>query len=113
MCRSCVTIISYACARTSSSRLPRRAAPGHAGRAPDALPRARRVAGDAEADGVAAEAEAWIARHLGPDYPWPGNVRELEPCVRNLVIHWTYEPQGSAPANARASRSTAAVCAAS
>ena len=29
---------------------------------------ARRVAGDEEADDVAAEAEAWIAQHLGPDY---------------------------------------------
>ncbi len=63
---------------------------------------ARRVAGDAEADGVAAEAEAWIARHLGADYAWPGNVRELEQCVRNLVIHGTYAPRGLAPASARA-----------
>ncbi len=55
---------------------------------------ARRVAGDEEADDVAAEAEAWITTHLGPDYGWPGNVRELEQCVRNLVIRGTYEPQG-------------------
>ncbi len=63
---------------------------------------ARRVAGDGEADDVAAEAEAWIAQHLGPDYAWPGNVRELEQCVRNLVIRGTYEPQRPAPAGARA-----------
>jgi transcriptional regulator with AAA-type ATPase domain len=62
---------------------------------------ARRVAGDEEADDIAAEAEAWIARHLGPDYPWPGNVRELEQCVRNLVIRGTYEPQRSAPGDAK------------
>jgi transcriptional regulator with AAA-type ATPase domain len=55
---------------------------------------ARRIAGNDEADAVAAEAEAWIAAHLGPDYPWPGNVRELEQCLRNLVIRGTYEPQG-------------------
>jgi hypothetical protein len=63
---------------------------------------ARRVAGEAEADAVAAEAEAWIAEHLGPDYPWPGNVRELEQCLRNLVIRGTYEPQGPAPVGTQA-----------
>ena len=63
---------------------------------------ARRVAGDEEADDVAAEAEAWIGEHLGPDYAWPGNVRELEQCVRNLVIRGTYEPQGPASVGARA-----------
>lgn len=63
---------------------------------------ARRVAGDDEADDIAAEAEAWIDAHLGRDYAWPGNVRELEQCVRNLVIRGTYEPQGAAPDDARA-----------
>jgi len=63
---------------------------------------ARRVAGDEEAEDVAAEAEAWIDQHLGPDYAWPGNVRELEQCVRNLLIRGTYEPQGPAPGGARA-----------
>jgi hypothetical protein len=43
---------------------------------------AERVAGDAEADALAQEAEAWITTQLGTDYPWPGNVRELEQCVR-------------------------------
>jgi transcriptional regulator with GAF, ATPase, and Fis domain len=63
---------------------------------------ARRVAGDEEADDIAAEAEAWIAEHLGPDYAWPGNVRELEQCVRNLVIRGTYKPQRPVPVGARA-----------
>jgi hypothetical protein len=63
---------------------------------------ARRVAGDEETDDVASEAEAWISRHLGPDYPWPGNVRELEQCVRNLVIRGTYEPQGGTSTAGRA-----------
>ena len=63
---------------------------------------ARRVAGDEEADDVAAEAEAWITRHLGPDYAWPGNVRELEQCVRNLVIRGTYDPQAPRRGDARA-----------
>ena len=68
---------------------------------------ARRVAGDGEADDVAAEAEAWITTHLGPDYGWPGNVRELEQCVRNLVIRGTYEPQGRVGGDARAEFLTA------
>jgi transcriptional regulator with AAA-type ATPase domain len=63
---------------------------------------ARRVAGDEEAEAVAAEAEHWIDEHLGLDYPWPGNVRELEQCVRNLVIRGTYEPQGPTGRGARA-----------
>jgi hypothetical protein len=63
---------------------------------------AGRVAGDAEADDVATEAETWIRTHLGPDYPWPGNVRELEQCVRNLVIRGTYEPQARPRGDARA-----------
>jgi len=63
---------------------------------------ARRVAGDGEADDIAAEAEAWIDTHLGRGYAWPGNVRELEQCVRNLVIRGTYEPQGVMPCDARA-----------
>jgi transcriptional regulator with GAF, ATPase, and Fis domain len=54
---------------------------------------ARRIAGDAEADALADEADAWIARHLGPDYPWPGNVRELEQCVRNILVRGHYRPR--------------------
>jgi DNA-binding NtrC family response regulator len=53
---------------------------------------ARRAVGDAEAEGLAEEAEGWIRQHLGPDYPWPGNVRELEQCVRNVLIRGSYQP---------------------
>ena len=65
---------------------------------------AGRVAGEAEAEGLAEEAGAWIRRHLGPDYAWPGNVRELEQCVRNVLIRGAYQPRrpGAAPASARA-----------
>ena len=45
-----------------------------------------------EASAVAGEVEAWIATHLGADYPWPGNVRELEQCVRNVLIRREYRP---------------------
>jgi DNA-binding NtrC family response regulator len=59
---------------------------------------AQRVAGEAEAEAVAEEAEGWITAHLGPDYPWPGNVRELEQCVRNVMIRGEYRPPDAAPA---------------
>ena len=58
---------------------------------------ARRVAGDAEAEGLAAEAEQWIRRNLGPEYAWPGNVRELEQCVRNVMIRGSYQPSTAGP----------------
>jgi hypothetical protein len=57
---------------------------------------AARVAGEAEADALAAEAEGWIARHLGPRYRWPGNVRELEQCLRNVMVRGEYRPRRSA-----------------
>ena len=57
---------------------------------------AKRVAGP-EAEGLAAEAEAWIRTNLGPDYRWPGNYRELEQCVRNLVVRHQYRPIRSTP----------------
>jgi len=57
---------------------------------------ARRVAGDAEADALAAEVEAWILGHLAADYPWPGNVRELEQCVRNVMVRRSYQPPQTA-----------------
>jgi len=62
---------------------------------------ARRAAGEAEADRLAAEVEAWILEHLGPDYPWPGNVRELEQCVRNILVrrHYTPSARPAAPDN--------------
>jgi DNA-binding NtrC family response regulator len=70
--------------------------------APDELPTlvdaiARRVAGDAEAEGLAAEAERWIRQNVGPEYPWPGNVRELEQCVRNVMIRGSYQPPAAGP----------------
>lgn len=52
---------------------------------------ARRVAG-AEAEGLAAEVEAWIDAHVGRDYAWPGNIRELEQCVRSVLIRKGYQP---------------------
>ncbi|MBN2311403.1 MAG: sigma-54-dependent Fis family transcriptional regulator, partial [Candidatus Hydrogenedentes bacterium] len=53
---------------------------------------ARRVAGEAEAEALTAEVEAWIATQLDADYAWPGNVRELEQCVRNVMIRRAYHP---------------------
>jgi transcriptional regulator with PAS, ATPase and Fis domain len=52
---------------------------------------ARGLAGDA-GQALAQEVDAWIARHLGPDYPWPGNIRELEQCVRSILIRKDYKP---------------------
>jgi hypothetical protein len=53
---------------------------------------ARRIAGDAEADALARETEAFIVEKIGADYSWPGNVRELEQCVRNVMIRGAYHP---------------------
>ena len=71
---------------TSSCATP----PASAGRWSASSP--RRVAGDAEAESLADETEAWIDAHLGPGYRWPGNVRELEQCVRNVMIRGEYRP---------------------
>jgi DNA-binding NtrC family response regulator len=62
---------------------------------------ARRVAGDAEAESLAAETEAWIDAHLGPGYGWPGNVREMEQCVRNVMIRGEYRPPQAGDPSAR------------
>ena len=59
---------------------------------------AQRIAGQDEADALAAEVEDWVDQHLGNEYPWPGNVRELEQCVRNVMIRGEYRPQASATA---------------
>jgi transcriptional regulator with GAF, ATPase, and Fis domain len=80
--------------------------------APDALPGlvaaiARRIVGEAEAPALAAEATAWIARHLGPEYPWPGNVRELEQCLRNILVRGSYRPRATAPPSASPRRALA------
>jgi DNA-binding NtrC family response regulator len=61
----------------------------------------RRIAGDEEAEAVAQETEAWITKHLGPDYPWPGNVRELEQCLRNVMIRGRYSPPRAASGGVR------------
>jgi transcriptional regulator of acetoin/glycerol metabolism len=53
---------------------------------------ARLLGESAERDAFVTEATAWIATHLGPDYPWPGNFRELEQCVRNLLLRREYVP---------------------
>jgi DNA-binding NtrC family response regulator len=50
--------------------------------------------GDEEAGPLTREVEAFVLRHLGPEYPWPGNVRELEQCVRNILVRGHYEPAG-------------------
>ena len=61
----------------------------------------QRLVGPGEtADDLAGEVEAWIAGHLGPDYPWLGNVRELEQCIRNIVIHNDYQVLRKSPPQA-------------
>ena len=60
---------------------------------------AERAVGDELADEVAREVEAWIAGHLGLDYPWPGNVRELAQCVSNVLIRGEYRPAGAGGAS--------------
>lgn len=45
-----------------------------------------------EAARLADDATAWIERRLGIAYAWPGNFRELEQCVRNVMVHGSYEP---------------------
>jgi transcriptional regulator with PAS, ATPase and Fis domain len=52
----------------------------------------RRVAGPEEAESLAEQVADWIPKNLDPGYTWPGNVRELEQCVRNIMIHKTYQP---------------------
>jgi hypothetical protein len=72
-----------------------REAPGELGHLLREL--ASRVGGEEEAEALAAEAEAWIGRHLGATYAWPGNVRELEQCLRNVMVRGEYRPGGPHP----------------
>jgi hypothetical protein len=74
--------------------------------APGELPQllrflAARIAGEGEAEALAAAAERWICERLGPDYAWPGNVRELEQCIRNVMVRGTYHPARPEPATPR------------
>jgi hypothetical protein len=39
------------------------------------------------------EMNAFIFSHLPPRYPWPGNIRELEQCVRQILLHNSYQWQ--------------------
>ena len=52
------------------------------------------VAGPDEAPALAEETCKWIQGKLGLDYTWPGNFRELQQCVRNILIHREYHPDG-------------------
>jgi transcriptional regulator with AAA-type ATPase domain len=62
---------------------------------------AGRIAGEEEAEALAAETERWIDIHLGAGYRWPGNFRELEQCVRNVMIRGEYRPPAAGSPSAR------------
>jgi transcriptional regulator with AAA-type ATPase domain len=61
---------------------------------------ARHVIDEQEADALADEVAAWVAKHLGRDYSWPGNFRELEQCVNNVLIRHECRPPRSAAISA-------------
>ncbi len=54
----------------------------------------RRAVGD-EAELALPEVERWICENLPSNYAWPGNYREVEQCVRNILIHGSYQPMES------------------
>jgi transcriptional regulator with AAA-type ATPase domain len=61
-----------------------------------------RVAGEEEAEPLAAEVMQAIEASPGFAYRWPGNFRELEQCVRSVMLRGTYEPRSAAaPSDAR------------
>ncbi|HKR98292.1 MAG TPA: sigma 54-interacting transcriptional regulator, partial [Candidatus Dormibacteraeota bacterium] len=62
---------------------------------------AARVAGESEAEQLAAEVVAAIERSPGLHYRWPGNFRELEQCVRSVMLRGVYEPAGAEGSDAR------------
>lgn len=62
-----------------------------------------RVAGEEEAEALAAEVESAIARSPGRDYAWPGNFRELEQCVRSVMLRGEYRATSADTADARQS----------
>ena len=55
----------------------------------------KRAVGD-EAEEALPEVERWIGANLPANYEWPGNYREVEQCVRNLLIHGSYQPMETA-----------------
>lgn len=52
-----------------------------------------KVAGPEDGPLLAEEVCDWIGKRLGNAYRWPGNFRELEQCVRNILIHGSYEAE--------------------
>lgn len=46
----------------------------------------------AEAETLADEVVAYIAKGAPRDYKWPGNIRELEQCVRSVLLRREYAP---------------------
>jgi transcriptional regulator with AAA-type ATPase domain len=44
-----------------------------------------------EQESLTKEVVHWLSRNLPENYHWPGNIRELEQCVRNILIHGSYE----------------------
>ncbi len=57
---------------------------------------ARLVTTKQEGESLADEVVRWIEQSLGGSYAWPGNFRELEQCVRNVIVHGSYQPLRSA-----------------
>ena len=62
---------------------------------------AARVAGDSEAEQLAAEVLRAIEVSPGRDYTWPGNFRELEQCVRSVMLRGEYRSAGVSAGDAR------------
>lgn len=64
---------------------------------PDELERlvrhiANAIAGSKIGASLTDQAVSWIRDQLPAHYAWPGNFRELEQCVRNILIHGSYQP---------------------
>lgn len=61
-----------------------------------------------EQEALTQEVIHWLSGNLPEDYHWPGNIRELEQCVRNILIHGSYEPARNRTVNANPGNSTEA-----